>query len=233
MKPLFDLDMALVAQRKKKKGSYGIEFSNFHVRINSVLDSIIEDFGIELKYLSKHLFEQGEEYADLLEAKFYEIFGMKTNASGRRTAAIVGHRLLAEHYACLHTVYCGSTEARCLYKIHNDGTLTRIVLIQLNQTDIDELSTTFNLTIPELEAHYLLPFDEETRAAIFLVTNTRQPAGLPPEDRKLRREISVMERWISTDIQCILPLPESTDRQPLQWNWVYRTAGRGNESTTE
>lgn len=239
IKPLLGLDMGLLAQRKKKKGSYGIEFSNFHVRIDAVLDSIIEDFGVELKYLSKHLFEQGEEYADLLEAKFYESFGMKINASGRRTAAIVGHRLLSQYLDSLHTVYCGSTEARCLYKIHSDDTLTRIVLIQITNSDIEEITSTFNLTVPELEAHYLIPADKEKKpgkglkAALFLVRNTRQPAGLPPIDRKPRREISVMERWISIDLQCILPLPSSTDRPPLQWNWVYRTTGRVSDGAGE
>jgi hypothetical protein len=239
IKPLLSLDMGLLAQRKKKKGGYGIEFSNFHVRIDAVLDSIIEDFGVDLKYLSKHLFEQGEEYADLLEAKFYESFGMKVNASGRRTAAIVGHRLLSQYLDSLHTVYCGSTEARCLYKIHCDDTLTRIVLIQISDSDIEELTATFNLTVPELEAHYLLPAEkvEESgttgKAALFLVRNNRQPAALQPVDRKPRREISAMERWISIDLQCILPLPNSTERPPLQWNWVYRTTGRTNDGAPE
>jgi len=233
MKPLLELDMALVAQRQVKKGQFGIKFSNFHVRINGVLDSIIQDFGIDLKYLSKSLFEQGEDYSELLETKFYETFGMKTNASGRRTAAIVGHRLLKSHIDSLHTVYCGSTEARCLYKIYDNGTISRMVLIQLNKHDVEELSATFNLTIPELDAHYLISINKEHRAAVFLVTSSKQPAALPPEDKKLRRKISAMERWISIDTQCILPLPTSTGRKPLHWNWIYRNTGRTSETSSD
>jgi len=67
-----------VAQRDRKAESFGIKFSNFHVQIKAINDTVIKNFAVDLGYLNKDLLEQGEGYAELIEAKFYETFGMKT-----------------------------------------------------------------------------------------------------------------------------------------------------------
>ena len=225
VRQLLNLDMALVIQRRNdRKAGLCYEFTHFHVMIDAVLDAIIEDYGIELRYLSRNLYERGEEYAALLEQKFFEQFGMKTTASGRRTAALVAHRLLARRLPGLHVVYCGSTESRCLYKIHSDGTLSRVVLVPVDDEAVGELTDLHDMSARELEKHYLVDAGHGNRAAIFYVRNNKTPPALPPSDRKLRREISVLERWISTDIQLLLPLPSSTAARPLEWNWIYRSA---------
>jgi len=226
LRPLLHLDMALVAQRRgdRKQGLY-YEFSHFHVMIDAVLDAIIEDYGLELRYLSKSLYEQGEDYASLLEQKFFEQFGMKTTASGRRTAALVAHRLLIRRLPGLHVVYCGSTESRCLYKIHHDGTLSRVVLVPIMAEDIKELTELHALSVKDLETYYLLPVSADVRAGLFYVRNVKALQALPPSDRKLRREIATLERWIGTDQQLLLPLPSATQSIPLEWNWIYRTTG--------
>jgi len=233
MKKLLHLDMALVGQRDRKSRTYGIKFSNFHVQVNAIKDTLIKNFAVELGYLNKDLLEGGEDYAELLESKFYETFGMKCSASGRRTAAIMGHRLLYEQTSCLHTVYCGSSESRCLYKINGKGNITRTILIELRESDTMELASTFNLTVPELNRHYLLPTGENStgehsKAATLSVTNMRQPAALPAVDKEPRAEISQMERWITTESQHILPLAQSPERKPLPWNWLYRTSTKTN-----
>ena len=230
IRPLLKLDMALVAQRRgeRKSGLY-YEFSHFHVMIDAVLDAIIEDYGKELRYLSKSLYEKGEEYAAQLEQKFFEQFGMKTNVSGRRTAAIVAHRLLSKRLSSMHTVYCGSTESRCLYKIHHDGSLSRVVLVPISGEEICELLEIHSLTVKELEANYLLDVNESTKAGILYVRNVKSTQALPPSDRKLRREISPLERWISTAQQALLPLPESVESPPLEWNWIYRSTAKPSD----
>ena len=50
------------------------------------------------------LFEQGEDYAARLEEKLFELYGMKSTAAGRRTAALVAHNLLVDNPG-LHAVY--------------------------------------------------------------------------------------------------------------------------------
>ena len=230
LRPLLHLDMALVAQRRgdRKSGLY-YEFSHFHVMIDAVLDAIIEDYGIELRYLSRSLYEQGEEYAALLEQKFFEQFGMKTTASGRRTAALVAHRLLGRRLPGLHVVYCGSTESRCLYKLHHDGTLSRVVLVPITPDDIKELLELHPMTLKDLETHYLIHVSGDLRAGLFYVRNAKSSRARPPSDRKLRREIAALERWISTDQQLLLPLPSAPYKQPLEWNWIYRTTPKASE----
>lgn len=230
-KQLLELDMALVAQRRHdKKDAFCYEFSHFHVMVDAVLDAIIEDYGIELRYLSKNLYEQGEDYASLLEQKFFEQFGMKTTVSGRRTAAIVAHRLLARRLTGLHFVYVGSSESRCLYKIHYDGTLSRVVLIPISSEDIEELSELHSLSKTELLKNYLLNGIEGEKAALLYIRNQKSAQALPPRDRKLRREISSLERWITTEQQIILPLPSATEKNPLEWNWIYRSTGQDTKS---
>lgn len=224
LRPLFQLDQALVVQRKEdKKAGPAYVFSNFHVKIDAVLDAVIEDYGVELRYLSKSLYENGEDYAALLEQKFFEQFGMKTTASGRRTAAVVAHRLLVNRVRGLHAVYAGSCESRCIYKIHHDGNLSRVVLANLAPDEIEEILTQHKLTMKDLETDFLLTGPTGEKAVLFYVRNARTSPAIPPPDRKLRREISSAERWISTDQQLILPLPTAVTRAPLEWNWLYRT----------
>ncbi len=230
LRPLLHLDMALVAQRRgEKKSGLCYEFSHFHVMIDAVLDAIIEDYGIELRYLSRSLYEQGEEYAALLEMKFFEQFGMKTTASGRRTAALVAHRLLSRRLPGLHVVYCGSTESRCLYKLHHDGTLSRVVLIPIYNDDIKEIVESHAIAQKEFEANYLLPISNDVRAGILYVRNAKSAHARPPLDRKLRREIATLERWITTEQQLLLPLPQASHCQPLEWNWIYRTTPKASD----
>ncbi len=221
---LLKMDMALIAQRRSdKKDAFCYEFSHFHVMIDAVLDAIIEDYGIELRYLSKNLYEQGEDYAGLLEQKFFEQFGMKTTASGRRTAAIVAHRLLARRLNGLHFVYVGSSEARCLYKIHSDGTLSRVVLIPIWPEDIEELSALHKISKAELAKNYLSDGTGNEKTAMLYIRNKKSLQALPPKDRKLRREIIAQERWITTEQQMLLPLPSAAESNPLEWNWIYRS----------
>lgn len=222
MRPLFALDYGLLIQPRigGAKGRLNYAFTHFHVKIDEVLDRVIEQFGVDLRYLTRSLYEQGEDYAAVLEEKFFEVFGMKSTAAGRRTAAVVAHSLLKRNEG-LHAVYVGSTEARSLIKIRQDDHVIRTVLVEVDAEMRKWLTATHGVTADTLQRDYLLP-DSERDVAIMSVHYAPTPAALPPADRKKRDEIKPSERWTSIASQLMLPLPTATDAAPLSLSWIYR-----------
>lgn len=224
LRPLLALDYALLIQRRAGGGKDRLNYAltHFHVMIDEVLDRTIEAFGLRLRYLAGHLFEQGEEYAALLEEKFYELYGMKSTAAGRRTAALVAHNVLLDNPG-LHAVYVGSTEARSLSKILKNDCITRWVLVELDDALREQLDREHGVAGERLAEAYCIP-DSDPGAAVLAVHYRPTEHGRPPADRKMRRVINLSERWTSIDQQVLLPLPSSPEARPLPVSWVYRGA---------
>ncbi len=221
LRPLFSLDYGLLIQpRTNARDRLNYAFTHFHVKIDEVLDRVIEAKGIELRYLSKHLYEHGEDYAAALEDKFFESYGMKATASGRRTAAITAHALL-ERNRGLHTIYVGSTEARSLIKIESGETVSRAVLIEIDGRMRRWLAKTYGLTVTELAEHYAIA-DADPPVGILAVRYRPTPAAQPPADRKLRTEINAAERWTSIVDQMLMPRPDAASAAPLPVSWIYK-----------
>jgi hypothetical protein len=222
LRPLYSLDYGLLIQQRSSgtKARLNYSLTHFHVMIDEVLDRVIEAFGLRLRYLSKNLFEQGEEYASLLEEKFYELYGMKSTAAGRRTAAVVAHNLLIRNPG-LHAVYVGSTEARSLIKITKNDHVTRWMLVALEDEMIEKVTRTHGVSRDYLTERFFLP---ETNEAVGVLSVEYQPTtpGMPPPDRKARKEIKIPERWVSVQRQLLLPQPSASDTGPLQVSWVYK-----------
>ena len=224
LRPLLSFDYGLLIQRRSagRKGRLNYGLTHFHVKIDEVLDRMIEALGLRLRYLSKNLFEQGEEYASLVEEKFYELCGMKSTAGGRRTAAVVAHHLLLRNPG-LHVVYVGSTEARSLIKIDKDDCFVRMVLVEIDAELLDSLIKTHGLTKKALREGYFIP-GSDPAVAVLAVHYRPTVHGSPPADRKLRHEIKTPERWVSIVKQLMMPLPSSANAVPLPVSMIYKAS---------
>lgn len=225
LNPMLGLDFGVLIERtpsKRKKG-FAFEATHFHVKIDEVLDRVVERFGLYLRYLSKNLFEQGEDYAALLESKLYECYGMKQTASGRRTAGIIAHQLLSA-LPGRSLVYAGSEEARSLFK-WTDKATHRFILVPFTAKDIDTLKESTGLAPKAIEEYFLLPpIGKDCEAVgLFQVSYTRTSQGLPPSDRQPRKEINPAQRWISVSREQILPKPGAQWARPIPYAWIYRS----------
>jgi hypothetical protein len=225
LRPLLSLDYGLLIQQRAAgaRGRLNYALTHFHVKIDEVFDRVIESLGLRLRYLSRSLFEQGEDYAARLEEKLFELYGMKSTAAGRRTAALVAHNLLVDNPG-LHAVYVGSTESRGLFKIQKSDKVTRSVLVEMDDEQLEDLLDRHELTPEELLESYVIP---ETDPPVGVLTVHYYPTvhGSPPADRKLRREIHTQERWTSVGRQLLMPLPSAPDARPLEVSWVYKAKG--------
>lgn len=225
LSPMLGLDFGVLVERtvgKRKKG-IAYEATHFHVKVDEVLDRVVESFGLDLRYLSKNLFEQGEDYAALLESKLYECYGMKQTASGRRTAGIIAHRLLST-LPGRSIVYAGSEEARSLFK-WTDKATNRYLLVPFAAKDIDTLKESTGLAFKSIEEYFLYPAIGKDCEAVglFQVSYTRTLQGLPPSDRQPRKEINPAQRWISVSREQILPKPGVSWARPIPYAWIYRS----------
>ncbi|MBI5896076.1 MAG: hypothetical protein HZB24_08765, partial [Desulfobacterales bacterium] len=117
LKILLPVDYALLIQRdpgSHLKNRYML--SHFHVRIDWPIAEAAEDMAQTLRYISKDLYEKGDDYAESLQKKFFEYYGVPVMVGGRRTAAIVAAQYL-KRMQCISTVYVGSSESRALIRI--------------------------------------------------------------------------------------------------------------------
>ena len=138
IKDLLPIDYALLIQRdpmSKKKDRYSL--SHFHVRIDWPISDAAEDLARNLRYISKDLYEKGDKYAEDLQKKFFEYYGIPVTVGGRRTAAIVA----AQYFKCLPcitTVYVGSSESRALYENQRKrGIKSRVDALQRRRNRAD------------------------------------------------------------------------------------------------
>ncbi|MBU4414491.1 MAG: hypothetical protein KJ976_05240, partial [Proteobacteria bacterium] len=93
IKILLPVDYALLIQRTagiKKRDRYNL--SHFHVKIDWPIADSAEDLAQSLRYISKDLYEKGDKYAEDIQKKFFEYYGLHVTAGGRRTAAIVAFK---------------------------------------------------------------------------------------------------------------------------------------------
>ena len=108
-KQLLPVDYALMIQRDpagKAKNQYSL--SHFHVRIDWPIADAAEDLAQSLRYISKDVYEKGDKYAEDIQKKFFEYYGLPVMAGGRRTAAIVAAQYMKK-IPGITTVYVGSS----------------------------------------------------------------------------------------------------------------------------
>lgn len=121
LKMLLPVDYALLIQRdsaSRARDRYVL--SHFHVKIDWPISDAAEDLARNLRYISKDIYEKGDKYAEDVQKKFFEYYGVPVMAGGRRTAAVVASQYL-KRIQCITTVYAGSSETRALIRISERG----------------------------------------------------------------------------------------------------------------
>ncbi len=219
LRALLPVDYALLIQRDstaKAKNRYSL--SHFHVRIDWPIADAAEDLARELRYISKDLYEKGEEAAEEIQKKFFEYYGFPLTSGGRRTAAMVASQFL-RRIPCISTVYVASSEARSLYRISERG-IARYILMKLTKADIEHIAESEQIQPSDIKKHYLIAKERSGGIAIFQTTYNHTPHAKPTEDGKLR-ELNSEYFWMTVTRQNILPKPNSWKKPPLPYNIIY------------
>jgi len=219
LKGLLPVDYAVLIQRDstiKARNRYSI--SHFHVRIDWPIADAAEDMGRDLRYISKDLYEKGEGYAEEIQKKFFEYYGLPLTSGGRRTAGMVAAQYL-KRVPCISTVYVGSSESRAIYRISERG-VSKYILMKLTGSDIENIAATHNLKVDAIKKNYIVTEEDDTGIVIFEATYERTSHARPPEDGKLR-ELNSEYFWMTVINQSIIPKPGAWDIPPLPYSIIY------------
>jgi len=219
LKQLLPVDYALLIQRdptSKTRDRY--QLSHFHVRIDWPIADAAESLARTLRYISKDLYERGDKYAEDLQKKFFEYYGVPVMVGGRRTAAIVAAQYL-RRIPCISTVYVGSSETRALIRICERG-VSKTVLRRFSPDEIDAIATEHHLQPRTFRAKYLVARKKRYGVGLFQTTYALTDYARPPDDGKLR-ELKPDLNWLSVGGQHLLPKPGVWRYPPLPINIIY------------
>lgn len=218
---LLPLDYALIMQQEMSASDrlrYGI--SHFHVKIDVLLDDMVEQWAKELKYVTRDIYEKGEGYAQLLERKFFEYHSFHETAAGRRSAAMVAFQLLRRRDE-LCTVFVGSSEARTLTCISERG-IRKYILLPLKKKQLRGILEANDLDAGEFAEHYDIDGAGKQSVVIFLAVYEHTGIALPPSDGKVRDSLQPKGRWLTITRQLIVPKPKHSDQRPIHYPTIYR-----------
>lgn len=219
---LFDLipvDYALLIQSdasSRAKNRYLL--SHCHVRIDWPLDEATEDMALELRYIAKELYENGERYAQSLLRKLYERYGFYHAVGGRRTAGVVASQLLRK-MDFISTVYIASASARTLTKVSERG-VSRSALIRVPFEDVARLAEENQMSQEKFVANYSMDQDTKSCVCILNVIYRHSSHAVPAENGRLRR-LQPDYHWLNIAEQLLIPLPGDWQSQPLRYQIVY------------
>ena len=216
---LLPVDYALLIQRDPAgivKNRYSL--SHFHVRIDWPIADAAEDLAQSLRYISKDLYEKGDKYAEDIQKKFFEYYGLPVMAGGRRTAAIVAAQYMKK-IPSITTVYAGSSEARSLIRISERG-VSKAVLMKFPDNDLEPLIEKNGITPRSFKKNYIIDRQSNESVCIFQTTYSQTFHARPPEDGKLR-EIKPDLNWLAVGEQHIVPKPGVWKYPPLPINIIY------------
>lgn len=218
-KILLPVDYALLIQRdpgSRTRDRYCL--SHFHVRIDWPIVDAAENLGQSLRYISKDIYEKGDRYAEDIQKKFFEYYGLPPMVGGRRTAAIVAAQYM-RRIPCITTVYAGSTEARALMRISERG-VTKSVLMKFSNDELDQIAEANNLVPRTFKKNYVVARQGKSGICIFQAAYSFTTHSRSPDDGKLR-EIKPDLNWLTVGTQQIIPKPGVWKYPPLPLNVIY------------
>lgn len=219
LRSLLPVDYALLIQRDpatKSKSRYSL--THYHVRIDWPIADAAEDLGIELRYISQDLYEKGDKYAEDVQKKFFENYGLPVMVGGRRTAAIVAAQYL-KRLPCVSTIYVGSSESRALMRFSEQG-IIKCVLMPFSAKEIGQIADEHGLSLAMFKKYYVVSKEKQKNVCIFQTTYQNTEQAQIPEDGKLR-EIKPDLNWISVVGQHVLPTPGVRKHPPLPVQVIY------------
>jgi hypothetical protein len=218
---LLPVDYALLIQRDpstKARNRYSL--SHFHVRIDWPIADAAEDLARKLRYISKDIYEKGDKYAEDIQKKFFEYYGLPVMAGGRRTAAIVAAQYL-KRIPCISTVYAGSSESRALIRVSERGT-SKAVLMKFTEKELAQVAEENGITLRKMKKNYVVENSLKNKEClcVFQATYAYTSHSRPPEDGKMR-DINPDLSWLTVGGQHILPKPGVWKYPPLRFNAIY------------
>lgn len=219
LRKLLPIDYALLIQRdgsSSARDRYCL--SHFHVKIDWPIADAAENLGRRLRYISKNLYEKGDKYAEDLQKKLFEYYGLPFMVGGRRTAAIVAAQYLKQ-IPCITTIYAGSSESRAVFRISERGA-SKAILIRLSRQEIIQIAEANQITPQRFTNNYVVDYDGDLAVCIFQATYGYTEHSRPPEDGKLR-DINTDPYWLTVSGQHILPKPDIWKCSPLPLNVIY------------
>ena len=172
----------------------------------------------DLRYISKDLYEKGEKYAEDIQKKFFEYYGLPDMVGGRRTAAAVAARYL-RRIPCISTIYVASSECRALIQYNEHG-VSKSVLIRLGPKEMEEIAGAAKISPTLFKKHYMVEKEGKSGVFVFKTTYATSAHALPSEGGKLR-EIVPEPYWMTVDYQQILPRSDAWDWSPISCNLIY------------
>lgn len=221
LKSMLPVDYALLIQQNTlKKVKYAL--THFHVRIDWPIADAAEDLAKSLRYISKDLYENGDKYAEDLQKKFFEYYGVPIMAGGRRTAAIIAAQYF-RRFGGVSTVYVGSSESRSLLTIGEQG-VSKSILVKLSKTKINDIIKSGNIssdmTPGRFIKNYVVAREGDSYISIFNARYAKTIHALPPEGGKLR-ELNPDINWLTVASECIMPKPFVKKHGPVQYKMIY------------
>jgi hypothetical protein len=219
IRTLLPVDYGLLIQRTpgiKKRDRYSL--SHFHVKIDWPIADAAEALAQSLRYISKDLYEKGDNYAEDIQKKFFEYYGLHITAGGRRTAAIVAAQYLKK-IPCISTVYVGSSESRALMRISERG-VSRSILMKFTDEELHRISEANSLTPSTFKKNYMVACKGKESICIFQATYFYTNCSRPPDDGKLH-ELKPDLYWLTVGAQHIIPKPGVWKYPPLPFNIIY------------
>ena len=219
LKSLLPVDYALLIQRDpatQSKDRYML--SHFHVRIDWPIADAAEDLAQSLRYISKDIYEKGDKYAEDVQKKFFEYYGVPVTVGGRRTAAIVAAQYL-KRVPCITTVYVASSESRALIRISERG-VSKAVLVRFSEKLMENIAEENNVSPHSLIHNYVVARQRKSFIFIFQVTYAYTNPARSPDDGRLR-DIKPDLNWLTVGSEHILPKPGVTKYPPLPFSFIY------------
>jgi hypothetical protein len=219
LKSLLPVDYALLIQRDpaiRRRDRYML--SHFHVRIDWPIADAAEDLAQSLRYISKDIYEKGDKYAEDIQKKFFEYYGVPVTVGGRRTAAIVAAQYL-KRVPCITTVYVASSESRALIRISERG-VSKAVLVRFSEKQMDGIAEENNLSPRSLIHNYVVARQRKSFICIFQATYAYTNPARLTDDSKLR-DIKPDLNWLTVGGEHLLPKPGVTKYPPLPISLIY------------
>ncbi|MBF0170524.1 MAG: hypothetical protein HQK87_05475 [Nitrospinae bacterium] len=222
LRSLLKIDYALLIQRDlsvKNKNRYSL--SHYHVRIDWLLDAAAEALGKEMRYISKDLYEKGDEYAQLMVEKLFEYYSFHHSVSGRRTAAMLAMQLLRQGPS-YGTVFVSSSESRTLTRLSEKG-VSKYILLPLDAAAISHIEGHPNGD-PEFRRKFLIHEKEDGGGVVvFQVVYAYNEHSKPPIDGKLR-DLKADVSWLRVRNQLLVPNFSMIDTRPIRYQVLYDQA---------
>lgn len=217
LRSLLPVDYALLIQRNQRtKVQYAL--THFHVRVDWPIADASEDLAKQLRYISKDLYEKGDKYAENMQKKLFEYYGVPLMSGGRRTAAIVAAQYFKQ-MGGITTIYVSSSESRNLLRIDEKG-ISKSVLVKLDSDQVKHLASLIDIKQNSFTKNYVVARERKDYVCILNVRYDYTSHALPSEGGRLR-ELNYDTNWLTVSEEHILPKPAVTKYAPIPYKMVY------------